>query len=69
MELDRIAVPVFRSLDRCKAPVIQLSFLLFWLLYESGIMYFCFIRMDSMYLTLVYGFGVTKHVLLSAVMR
>ena len=45
VELDRIAVPVFRSLGRCKAPVIQLSFLLFWLLYESGIMYF-FILMD-----------------------
>ena len=29
VELDRIAVPVFRSLGRCKAPVIQLSFLLF----------------------------------------
>ena len=34
VELDRIAVPAFGSLGRCKAPVIQLSSLLLWLLYE-----------------------------------
>ena len=63
---DQISLSIFWSLDRDVKP--SLSFLL-WLLVISGIMYFCFIKMDIMYLTLVYGFGVTKHVLLSAAMK
>ena len=64
---DQIALSIFWSLDRgCKAQFI-FSFMAIRLC--SGIMYFCFVRMDTMYLTLIYGFGVTKHVLLSAEMK
>ena len=48
---------------------LSLSFLLWLLGYVVGLCTFVFIRMDIMYLTLIYGFGVTKHVLLSAEMK
>ena len=48
---------------------LSLSFLLWLLGYVVGLCTFVFIRMDIMYLTLIYGFGVTKHVLLSTGMK
>ena len=48
---DQIALSIFWSLDRgCKA---QFIFSIMAIKLCSGIMYFCFIRMDIMYLTLV----------------
>ena len=60
---DQTALSIFWSLDRgCKAQFI-------FSIMAIRLCTFVFIRMDIMYLTLIYGFGVTKHVLLSAEMK